>query len=62
MRHKNFEVPFYNKITSKPEDMIIKPGRNNFIKDELYYEIVANGKVKAFCLRINDPDPDQRVK
>ena len=57
-RVRSFEVPFFAKLPSKPDNLIIRPGRNNFIKDELFYEMVMNGRVKAFCLRLGEKDPD----
>ena len=62
IRQRRFEVPFFSKLPSKPDDMIIEPGRNNFIKEELYYNIIAHGKVKPFCLRLTENDHDSRVK
>ena len=52
----------YKKLPSKPDGIIIRAGRNNFIKDELYYEQVVNTKVKQFCLRLDEKDVSNRVK
>ena len=49
-------------MPSKPDGIIIRAGRNNFIKDELYYEQVVNTKVKQFCLRLDEKDVSNRVK
>ena len=59
---RSFEVPLYQKLPSKPDGIIIRAGRNNFVKDEMFYEQVANGRTKPFCLRLDEKDASNRVK
>lgn len=61
-RVRSFEVPLYQKLPSKPDGIVIRPGRNNIIKDELFYEILQNGRLKPFCLRLDQKESDNRVK
>jgi hypothetical protein len=43
------------------EDCAIKPGRNNFIKDQLFMVQTINNERKTFCVRIENKEVGKRV-
>ena len=52
------DVPYFAKL---PSDATVQHTRNSLIKDQMFYDIVRNGEIKTYCLRLDHADPKCKV-